>query len=98
MNIFYLIKQVDKRYQTIMYQVFVKTLRGNLVTIDVDDTTTIGTVKQEALKKQPYQVCQEYVKLRPLHQHSNLEEKNSLTACGVEKEQTLQMHWRGPVT
>ena len=81
-----------------MYQVFVKTLRGNLVTIDVDDTTTIGTVKQEALKKQPYQVCQEYVKLRPLHQHSNLEEKNSLTACRVEKEQTLQMHWRGPVT
>ncbi len=81
-----------------MYQIFVKTLQGKLVTVDVEDQTTIGQVKSIALKKQGYSVSPDHVRLSCLHRRYRLSEGETITACGVEREQTLQMYWRGPVS
>ena len=79
-----------------MIQIFVKTLKGILITIDVIPTMTISEVKSIAIKKQGFRVNSEYIHIQPLHIHRTLDNSHSLEKCGITREQTLQMYWMKP--
>ena len=67
-------------------QIFVKTLAGNIITLEVSGTDTIANVKQKITDKEGIPVNQQ----RLVHDDKQLEDDDkTLDECGIKRENTI---------
>ena len=66
-------------------QIFVKSLTGSIITLEVSGTDTIANVKRKITDKEGIPV----EKQRLVHNDKQLEDDKTLDACGIKRENTI---------
>lgn len=68
-------------------QIFVKTLIGRTITLEVESATYVETIKEMIFDKGEASVCDQ----RLIHEMKELENERQLADYGIKKEDTIQL-------